>query len=139
MLKFMRSRRAFTLVEILVAVAILALLAAIAVPVVIHLRGEAEADAKTAELSQVQAAVDNMMAVFDLDGLGNEVAVATDDMGQFPDWESVALGGYVLYPGGELGTYVYKNGGGTNDSKYIRQHHTKYSYTCADDGTVSQA
>ena len=135
-MKFMRSRRAFTLVEILVAVAILALLAAIAVPVVIHLRGEAEADAKTAELSQVQAAVDNMMAVFDLDGLGNEVAVATDDMGQFPDWESRAAGGYVLYPGGESGTAKYKNGGGTDTNKYIRLHHTKGTYTCTADGTV---
>ena len=131
MRRFLKGQSGFTLIELLIAVAILALLAGIAVPVVAHLQGGSETGAAEAELSNVQAAVDAMMADQSLASLPNPVSTATNDMSQFPDWESAVAGGYVLYPG-----TTYKN---SDTDKFIRQATTKGTYTCAADGTVTQA
>ncbi len=130
-MRFLRGQRGFTLVEILIAVAILAVLAGIAVPVVIHLRGGSETSAAEAELSNIQAAVDAMMSDQGLESLSNPVTTATSDMKKFPDWESDTAGGYVLYPDTK-----YKN---SDTDKFIRQATTTGTYTCAADGTVTQA
>lgn len=128
--RFLRDRCGFTLIEILIAVGILAILAGIAVPVVIHLRGGSEVSAAEAELSNVQAAVDALMADQGIESLPNSVSSATNNMKQFPDWTGVSPYGYVLYPDTN-----YRN---SDTDKFMRQITTKGTYTAASDGTVTQ-
>ena len=129
--RLLRGRRGFTLIEILIAVGILSILAGIAVPVVTHLRGGSETSAAEAELSNVQAAVDAMMADQGLTTLPHPVSSATSNMKQFPDWDAT-LKGYVLYPDATTG---YRN---SDADKFIRQANATGTYTCAADGTVTQ-
>jgi prepilin-type N-terminal cleavage/methylation domain-containing protein len=130
----LRNMRGFTLMEVLVAVAILAILAGIAVPVVVHLRGGAEVDAAAAELSNVQAAVDVMMVARDastlattspvtatVDALCDTVGEATYNMAAFP----YSDGDWALTP--------------ASGTKYIRTATTTGTYYVATDGTVIQA
>ena len=132
-MKDIRKRQAgFTLMEILIAVGILAILAAVAVPVVAHLGQDNETNAAAVELSNLQAAVDALMVDQGLASLSNPVSEgkATSNMSQFPDWENDAKGGYVLYPG-----KTYKN---SDADKFIRQANTQGAYYCDTDGTVHQ-
>jgi len=133
---FRRSERGFTLVELLIAMVILSIIAAIAVPTAISLIGGSETKAGEAELANVQAAVDAMMADQGLSRLPNPVTTATSNMSKFPDWESDLVGGYVLYPGT---TYKNKDAYGNPDAdKFMRTATTKGTYTCAADGQVTQ-
>lgn len=131
MRKNVLGERGFTLVELLIAVGILDLLAGIAVPVVAHLRGGSEVSAATAELSNVQAAVDSVMVDQDLASLPNPVTTATNNMSQFPDWQASTPYGYVLYPNTN-----YRN---SDTDKFIRKSTTKGTYTATADGTITQA
>lgn len=131
--KLLRGQCGFTLIELFIVLAILAILAAIAVPAVAHMRGSGETTAGQAELQNVQAAVDAMMADQALSSLSNPVTTATNNMMKFPDWESDVLYGYVLYPDATTG---YDN---SDDDKFIRPATTKGTYTCSADGTVAQA
>ncbi len=107
-----RGKGGFTLVELLVASAILAVLAAIAVPTTVILIKSSHEDAGAAELSDVQTAMDSMMAVRGLE-LVNAVTGATRDMSIFPS--------------------------ATNPlSDYLRQSATSGTYTCTSDGAVTQ-
>ena len=124
-------QRGFTLVEILIAVGILAILAGVAVPVVAHLTGASQTNAAAAELSNVQAAVDSLMADQDLASLPNPATSATNNMAQFPDWQASSPYGYVLYP-----STNYRN---SDTDKFIRKSTTKGTYTATADGTVTQA
>ena len=123
-------QRGFTLVEILIAVGILAILASIATPVVAHLTGKSKTDAAAAELSNVQAAVDSLMADQDLGSLPNPVTSATNNLTQFPDWNATVYG-YVLYP-----STNYRN---SDTDKFLRKSTTKGTYTATADGTITQA
>ena len=118
MLRFHRGQRGFTLVELLVVMAILAILAGIAVPLVLHFVGSSETKAAAAELSTVQAAVDAMMTEEGLTSLTNLTAPdagnTTQDMTQFPNTD------YPLYP------------------TYMRDATTTYFYWCYPNGTVCQ-
>ena len=116
--------------EVLVTVGILALLAGVAVPVVMSLRGGAATDAAAAETSMVQAAVDALMADQKLVTFPNPVTTATNNMSQFPDWSATAPYGYVLYP-----STNYRN---SDADKFLRKSTTAGTYTCSADGTVTQ-
>ncbi len=117
--------------ELLIAVGILALLAGIAVPVVAHLRSASETDAASAELSNIQAAVDSLMADQDLGTLPNPVTTATNNMAQFPDWQATSPFGYVLFPS--------SNRRNSDGDKFIRKSSMTGTYTASADGTVTQA
>ena len=56
------SQRGFTLIELLIVIGILASLAAVAIPVYARFFGQGDEEANQAELSNIQAAMDAMLA-----------------------------------------------------------------------------
>lgn len=110
--KIHRDSKGFTLVELLIVIAILGVLAAVVLPNVTGLVGEGETEAAKAELVTVQTAMDTMMAKT---GSANVTATsATSDMSAFPT-------GSALYP------------------NYLRTQTTKGTYSCSTTGLVTQA
>ena len=121
------------MIELLVAVGIIAILAGVAVPVVISFVGSSEDKAQKAEFANVQTAVDALMAdhyASTLPALALRPVAApkpcvavgglgTNDMAAFPCGVAPA---HALYP-----DYIRVDGGLTS-----------CDYAVADDGTVSQ-
>ena len=127
--RILKSQRGFTLIELLVAVGILAILAGVAVPVVVKFTGTSQTKAAAAELANVQAAIDSLMADQGVgaftttspvsttaDALADIVGEATSTMTAFPytdgDWDLVGEG--------------------------LLRANTNGTYTVATDGTVTQ-
>lgn len=106
-----RNNKGFTLVELLIVVAILGVLAAIIVPNVTGLVGTGEPEAAATEEAIVQAAVDMMMIKGSVSD--NLTTDTTDDMSSFPS-------GHPIYP------------------DYVRSATTTGTYSCLADGTVTQ-
>ncbi|MFC1908933.1 type II secretion system protein [Chloroflexota bacterium] len=110
--KVHRESKAFTLVELLIVIAILGVLAAVILPNVTGLVGEGETEAAQAELVTIQSALDTMMAKVGISSVN--ATSATSDMSAFPT-------GSVLYP------------------NYLRMQTTKGTYSCTTNGLVTQA
>lgn len=114
--RILKSQRGFTLIELLVAVGIMAILAGVAVPVVVKFTSTSQTKSAAAEFSDVQVAVDAMMADKQLGDLSGCTILATDenDMTAFPCAE------YPLNP------------------TYMRQSPTSCTYDVDINGTVSE-
>ena len=117
--RLLKKEGGFTLVEILIAVAILGIVAAVAVPTVATIKSRSEAKANAGELANVQAATDAMMGDQELETVGAILVIAaTSDMSAFP--------------GGADNLY------GDAFGDYIRQATTKCTYYNTTGGRVSQ-
>lgn len=111
--KALKDNRGFTLVELLIVVAILGVLAAVVLTNVTGLVGSGQTEAARAELNQVQTAMDVMMVKKKLTSV-TAVTTATSNMASFPDSTN------ALYP------------------DYLRTATTKGTYTCTSSGQVTQ-
>ena len=108
-----KDNKGFTLVELLIVFALLAVLAAIVIPNVTGFAGYGQTQGADAELSIVQTAMDSMMAQT---ATANVTATsATSDMSAFP------TDGAYLYP------------------TYLRMAATKGTYSCDGGGLVTRA
>ena len=96
------KQRGFTLVEILIALAIAGIVAGIAVPTVAKIKGNSTIRAQATEKSHIQAAVDDWMAHHQKNqgDSGIVLTTATNDMNKFPNttnplWGDTGAGDFV--------------------------------------------
>ena len=145
-----RAEKGFTLIGLLVVVALLGVLAAIVVPNVTRFIGQGEVEAAETELRSIQSAVSTRMDDNQLGTLPRPVTKATNDMSAFPDTSFCVLekktdpngnpyiikedkNGYILFQHDIIG-----DGAQNNLVNYVTTRFTKGTYYVDSSGKVYQ-
>lgn len=142
----------FTLVELLIVVAILGVLAAVVIPNVGRFIGRGETEAAATELADIQSAVTAMMVDNLLNTLPNPVLEgnATNNMGAFPDNSICQVdkltdpdGNNYVFLGDKDGYILYQhdliaNGTVDNLVNYVATENATGTYYVDSNGTVFQ-
>ena len=145
-----RAENGFTLIGLLVVVALLGVLAAIVVPNVTRFVSQGEVEAAETELRSIQSAVSTMMDDNQLSTLPRPVTRATNDMSAFPDTSFCVLekktdpngnpyiikedkNGYILFQHDIIG-----DGAQNNLVNYVTTRFTKGTYYADSSGKVYQ-
>ena len=117
---FLSKDQGFTLVEILLAVAVLGIVAAIAFPAVANIRSRSETKAEAAEIDNIQAALDALMSDQELEAVPTVTSGnSTSNMAAFPS-ATTALYGDATY------------------GDYMRNSTTKCTYSVIGNGRITQ-
>ena len=124
----MSHQGGFTLMELLVAVGILAIVAGIATPAVVKFMGTSQVKAAESELSNIQDAVDAMMSDKGLGSLPTTSPV-TGTADALADTAGEATSNMAVFP--------YTDSDYSLASEYMRTDAVG-TYTVATDGTVTQ-
>lgn len=128
--RFLHSKKGFTLIEMLVVIALLGGLAAIAIPNAARFIGKGNTESLATELSMIQTAMDSMMTDNNLSAVTLTAGDQTNDMTTFPVDSS-----------GRTRDDTVKPGDGTEWAlapDYTRKDTSKGYYKVALDGTVTQ-
>ena len=145
-----RAENGFTLIGLLVGVALLGVLAAIVVPNVTRFIGRGEVEAARTELKNIQTAVTTMMDDNQLSTLPRPVTKATNDMSAFPDISFCVLekktdpnGNPYIIKRDKNGYILFQHdiiGDGTQDNlvNYVATRFTKGTYYADSSGKVYQ-
>jgi len=128
MRRILKGQRGFTLIEILVAVGILAILAGVAVPVVVSFTSSSQEKSAAAEKTNVQVAIDAMMTDKELGSLPTTSPV-TGTVDALVDTVGEATSTMTVFP--------YSDGDYALRPTYLRSD-TKGTYYVDPDGTVHQ-
>ena len=126
MRSLVKGEKGFTLMELLIVVAILGVLAAVVIPNVGRFIGRGETEAAETELSNIQSAVVAMMVDQGISTLGTNITASpgTNNMALFPDTSNDGMN-------------LYGYGSGTTIN-YVATNQTKGTYSVDAQGTVTQ-
>ncbi|MFC2011353.1 type II secretion system protein [Chloroflexota bacterium] len=148
-----KLQKGFSLIELLIVVAILGALAAVVIPNVGRFIGRGETEAKDAEFTNIQSGVLAMMVdnyVSTLENPVSAIANRTNDMGAFPDTSVCGNDKLTDIEGNNYAFFFDKDGyflyqhdriadGTTNNlTNYVSTENTTYWYTVDSQGTVTQ-
>jgi len=97
-MKHTPKQKGFTLIELLIVIGILSILAAVAIPAYFRFFGQGEDEANLTELSNIQSAMDAMLAQNGISVVEQRSAPGTNDFSALPTGGLVGFQPEPLFP-----------------------------------------